>query len=144
MFDAEVKIHLCGLKDNEQTGFVIMGGQYVYHAIRKESNLLSLVYVESSLNGEVQVENVQMNIELEPSIKTVAFHSVLCRVNDEMLFKMSYRVDNKEFKELGFTFVPSDHTWVGAKLGLFSVALDNEDNHGYADFEYFKVVAQEY
>jgi hypothetical protein len=49
------------------------------------------------------------------------------------------------------SFLPSDHTWVGAKLGLFAVAgtveakeSDSEGcaaARGYADFDYIHVKA---
>ncbi len=143
LFEAETKIHLDGLKDNEQTGCVIMGGQYVYGAIRKENNLLSLIYLESIGDGNIKSERIRMNLAMEPDLQFVVFRVVLCKEKDEIIFRMSYSLDGEAFADTGFTFIPSDHTWVGAKLGLFSIALDHKEDHGYGDFEYVKVVAIE-
>ncbi len=40
--------------------------------------------------------------------------------------------------DLGISYTPSDHTWVGAKLGLFALTGAHE-SHGYADFKHFIV-----
>jgi hypothetical protein len=39
--------------------------------------------------------------------------------------------DGEEFSGAGCEYVPSDHTWVGAKIGVF--ALSEEEEGGYAD-----------
>ncbi len=43
--------------------------------------------------------------------------------------------------DLGIDYVPLDHTWVGAKLGIFALSKKNEDHtkNGYADFRNFAV-----
>ena len=42
--------------------------------------------------------------------------------------------------DLGIDFTPSDHTWVGAKLGIFALALGTgNEPEGYADFKSFVV-----
>ena len=39
--------------------------------------------------------------------------------------------DGEEFFDAGCEYIPSDHTWVGAKIGVF--ALSQEEEGGYAD-----------
>ena len=40
--------------------------------------------------------------------------------------------------DLGIDYTPSDHTWVGAKLGLFALSLgSNSKECGHADFKSF-------
>jgi len=42
--------------------------------------------------------------------------------------------------DLGIDFTPSDHTWVGAKLGIFALSSGTgNDSKGYADFKSFVV-----
>lgn len=43
--------------------------------------------------------------------------------------------DSSNLMDLGVSYTPSDHTWVGAKVGIYSLS-DNVDSKGYADFLY--------
>lgn len=48
--------------------------------------------------------------------------------------------DSFIFHDLGVSYTPSDHTWVGAKLGIYALSDGSEDReHGYADFVDFVV-----
>ena len=38
-------------------------------------------------------------------------------------------------------FMPSDHTWVGAKIGLFANIFAENSIGGHADFEYIHVTS---
>ena len=40
-------------------------------------------------------------------------------------------------------FTLSDHTWVGAKIGLFANVIGEKELGGYGDFEYLHVEALE-
>ena len=37
--------------------------------------------------------------------------------------------------DLGVKFTPSDHTWVGAKTGIYAISDRTGGMHGYADFK---------
>ena len=37
--------------------------------------------------------------------------------------------------DLGVKFMPSDHTWVGAKLGIYALCDNDGKDHGFADFK---------
>ena len=48
--------------------------------------------------------------------------------------------NDTHFHDLGVDYTPSDHTWVGAKLGIYALSGDTkEGSKGYADFREFKV-----
>jgi hypothetical protein len=82
-----------------------------------------------------------MEVSLQPDLRDITFRLALCEEDKRIVVRMSYCLEGDTFMDTGYTFTPSDHTWVGAKLGLFAVALDNSQDHGYADFEYMKVTA---
>ncbi len=43
--------------------------------------------------------------------------------------------DHVVYKDLGVSFTPSDHTWVGAKLGIYALGKGSVQSFfGYADF----------
>ena len=54
------------------------------------------------------------------------------------IFAMKYSLDGENYVDVPVDFMPSDHTWVGAKIGLFATVLGQEKG-GYGDFEYIHV-----
>ena len=60
---------------------------------------------------------------------------------DGPVFKMYYALTKGDRVKVETDFMPSDHTWVGAKIGLFANIAATESKNGYADFEYIHVEA---
>ena len=139
-FQADVKMDIKGLSFHETAGLVIMGGQYAYLGIKKEESGTSLIYVESEGTDHWRNEKY-FEIPVPLSVNAITLRLKLQEEEGKMLVRMSYCLEDGIFKDTGYVFAPSDHTWVGAKLGLFSLALDSNENHGYADFESIKVDA---
>ena len=54
---------------------------------------------------------------------------------------MTYSV-NEKMKDSGILFTPEDHTWVGAKTGIYAISRKNAKG-GSAKFEYVKVENEE-
>ncbi len=51
--------------------------------------------------------------------------------------KIFYKIGDEEYKDTGVNFVPSDHTWVGAKIGIYAFGRRTTGaSSGYADFLY--------
>ena len=42
-------------------------------------------------------------------------------------------------KDLSVNFEPLDHTWVGAKIGIFALSKNAAKDPGFADFHYVTV-----
>ena len=56
---------------------------------------------------------------------------------------MYYKLEtDTEFTKIPFASTPTDHTWVGAKTGMFSTALDSSVHKGFADFTDVSVTVQ--
>ncbi|MEH6305667.1 hypothetical protein RYH73_08430 [Olivibacter sp. CPCC 100613] len=47
--------------------------------------------------------------------------------------------DGKNFKKIGESFFALPDKWIGAKVGLFSIADANKRLGGYADFDWFRI-----
>ncbi|WP_242974043.1 glycoside hydrolase 43 family protein [Anaerocolumna aminovalerica] len=142
-FKAEIKMGIQGLGEKEQAGMVLMGGQYAYLAVRKKQNNLSVVYVESFGEKDVREEKVIMERLISNDISEIIIKLIYHENKGEPVAGFCFSVNDGTYIETGYTFVPSKHTWVGSRLGLFSIALDNKEKHGYADFAYLKVDAFE-
>lgn len=143
-FKAEVKMDIQCLRDKEQAGLVLMGGQYAYLAIKRLRNNLSVVYVESTGEKDKREEKIIFEEPISFDIGEVTLRLIFHEEKGQTAVRMSYRLGNSIFIENGYPFIPKEHTWVGTKIGLFSIAMDNKENHGYTDFEYIKVEAIDY
>ncbi|MCR5558648.1 MAG: family 43 glycosylhydrolase [Butyrivibrio sp.] len=90
-------------------------------------------------------EDNDNNLEKISSSKDLYFqnvHSPLGGRNPSLKIFISFDGDeekNKEWHDLKVNYTPSDHTWVGAKLGIYAISKQKDtDDHGYADFHYVK------
>ncbi|WP_022773534.1 glycoside hydrolase family 43 protein [Butyrivibrio sp. AE2015] len=64
-------------------------------------------------------------------------HNPLGGENPSLKIKLSIGASDNEKQglDLGANYTPSDHTWVGAKIGIFAISNNIENSHpGYADF----------
>ena len=142
-FTADFHIDISGLQENEQAGILMIGGEYSSLAFRKEADGLKLIYFESeTLKEKAQIkdtntndkktENILFSTRVDYSITTAVLRIVF---GTDKTCQMYYKLeDNTEFTKISFTSTPKDHTWTGAKIGMFSTALDLCKHHGFADF----------
>ena len=97
--------------------------------------LLSEAYDE----GDNVKERLTVLKELADSEEKINITFVMEDGGDAPVFKMYYSLDGKDEINVPTTFMPSDHTWVGAKIGLFANVMEANEKGGYADFEYIHV-----
>lgn len=142
-FTADFDIDISGLQENCQAGIVMIGGEYSALAFRKETDGLKLVYFESETikekaaikdtkTKERKTEKILFSIMTDSNITTATFR---LSFDKNKVCQMYYRLGSQtEFTEIPYSSVPKDHTWVGAKTGIFSTASESCNNHGFADF----------
>ena len=133
-FRAETKIELGGLKENGQAGLVMMGGHYAYLAARIVSGKKKLIYAQS-YDGEKGMEEETRELGLKEDVTELWLRESLT----EDSFTMEYSVDGENYVKADTSFFPTDHTWVGAKIGLFAGTVSGAEPCGYADFDYIHV-----
>ncbi len=133
-FLAETKIRLDGLKENGQAGLVMMGGHYAYLAVRVTGGRRKLVYAQS-FDGAKGMEEEVRELEVKDDVTEVRFRESLT----EDSFTMEFSVDGTNYVKVETSFFPTDHTWVGAKIGLFAGVVSGREQSGYADFDYIHV-----
>jgi hypothetical protein len=61
------------------------------------------------------------------------------RVSTGAHVRFSYSVDGSSVVDVGTPFVAKPGRWIGAKVGIFSLATQPAAEFGYADFDEFKV-----
>ncbi|MDE5864999.1 MAG: family 43 glycosylhydrolase, partial [Lachnospiraceae bacterium] len=142
-FKATTCLHISGISENSQAGMVMMGGHYAYIAVRIIDGNKTLVYSEAYDAKDGMKEKTTVIRKLADDTDKIYFTFTMEEGNEKPLFKMYYALDGEEEINVPTDFVPSDHTWVGAKIGLFANVCadgaDSADGAGYADFEYIHV-----
>lgn len=140
-FCAQITLDASGLGADTQAGFGLLGGQYAYAALRRNAGEQSLVYVTSS--GDSHEETVSDEIIGLPETPVTLRMTLLPLGDAEAVMTLEYAVDGV-FRVIGQPFRPSRHTWVGARLALFAMPLnDGAGQGGYADFGPFEIEAIE-
>ncbi len=160
-FIVDVRMDASALEEGNRAGILMMGGQYsTLYACRQngqrmiclaesegddadkkeivkavfdltekdfEDLTLRMVFVRSSKasvseQGEVKIEDASSN------------DLYYCSCDSEKpVLRMFFRSGDGEFKDSTCRFTPSDHTWVGAKFGVFALAR-SEAKSGIARF----------
>lgn len=145
-FVAETKFDYSNLLNDEKAGVTVVGGQYCYLSVNKTDDKYTLVYTESydendeRFEKETVIYDIASNHENKELNVKVELENV-----DSVKLTISYSFDGKNFTVVDSEFVPSDHQWTGAKLGIFAFgtntinSTDTENNIGFADFKFFKV-----
>lgn len=145
---AQTCLDYSGLKEGDQAGMVMIGGQYAYLAVRIMKGRPVLVSAVSEGEGWDKKEKVSILAELEneragetASPKKLLLRQKLIRQESGPAFTWEYSVDGAVWIQPETSFAPSDDTWVGAKMGLFAVSGQEREKGGYGLFEYMKVTA---
>ena len=147
-FTADFELDISGLQNGCQAGILMIGGEYSALAFRKETDGLKLIYFESETikekadvkdtkTKERKTENILYSIPVDKSVSTA-----ILRINfsKNKVCQMSYRLQNETFfTQIPFSSIPKDHTWTGAKTGMFSTALEPCNNHSFVDFTNVRV-----
>jgi hypothetical protein len=88
-------------------------------------------------------EEIRVLEKLPEAAEQIFFGIILKKGKAGMEFSMYYSLEEKERVFVETDFMPSDHTWVGSKIGLFAIASDPAEKRGYGDFAYIHVKALE-
>lgn len=134
-FEAETKLDYSNLTEGGEAGLVMMGGDYALIKVRIENGSAKLFFVTSFQ------ENTDKK-EKEVLIETLPENTYSVTLYTSLTDKFEMHYDNGLGKTLvkeSLAFRPVDHTWVGAKPGLFANSVSNSFNSGSGIFEYFEV-----
>ncbi len=126
-FAVETLVDLSGLQRGEIAGLAIVGGkEYVGLALRLTRYGAEFLF---SCNGKVEPIGsatstpVRLRVAVAPD-GSFTFHMATCA---------------GPFAALPRTFRASEGGWIGAKVGLFSLAPPTSPAPGFADFDYFRI-----
>jgi beta-xylosidase len=131
-FTLTSKIDASGLLPNEEAGLVMMGMDYSYLAVVRtdEGFRLEKTDCKDANAGNQELEDEGLNIN------SGVVH-LRVTVDAEANCQFSFSGDGRKFMTLGGKFKARQGRWIGAKVGLFSLAFSQARKPGHADFDYF-------
>ncbi len=148
-FCMDIHADASGLKDGCRAGIIMMGGQYTALYAKKEQGKCSVCLAESSGDDTAKTENIRAVFEVCPEdLEDLTFRMIFVRRSkaevssdgtiefsgpqNDLYFesvdsekpelRLFFKGKSGTFKDSGCRFVPSDHTWTGAKTGIFAVS----------------------
>jgi len=125
------------INDGDSFGLIITGGSYTGIRIEKQ-------------NGKVYAKQINFTLkktddtfeEISES-REITFNKSIqlkLKVTYPCIVEAYYATDGGEFCKIGENgiYKVSKRSWVGGKIGIFSLNINGVNNGGYADFDYIK------
>lgn len=145
-FMATTKLKVSAKDDGQMSGLIVMGWDYAYLGVEKSGENFLLKYVqckdaEQKNPEDVMVLDVLKNSRkfdagLYPNYEIDIYLRV--KVEKDGVCTFSYSTDGRKFKNVGIRFNARQGKWIGAKLGLFSVAPYGKER-GWVDADWFRI-----
>jgi beta-xylosidase len=118
----------------ERSGLVVMGRQWAFLALTKTKDGLQLGMFEGTYFQGYDKTQLIESVNIEQNVCFLKVH-----VNDSAVCTFSYSLEGDDYKNIGKEFEAKPGTWIGAKVGLFSVNPNIKNSSGYADFDCFRL-----
>lgn len=141
-FSATAQLDCSSMSGAEKVGMLIFGLDYSYVAVQKTTTGLAIVQAvcekadkgtkeETVASANIKDSEVFLRVEVHPESDGELVPRALC--------SFSYSMDGKSYNMFGKTFTAREGVWVGAKMGLFSLAKPESVQPGFADVDWFRV-----
>lgn len=145
-FTATTKLKVSAKDDGQMSGLIVMGWDYAYLGVEKSGEGFILKYVQCK---DVEQKTPEKTSVVGMLDKCRTFEAglypnyeidIYLRVKVETGGKCSfyYSTDGKRFHNVGDTFIARQGKWIGAKVGLFSVAPYGKER-GWVDADWFRI-----
>lgn len=136
-FTASTKITLVPeeAKMGKTAGLIVMGMDYATLSISHDENGFFLIQTESinAINGGEEKVNEEERLKSNSALFKVDV------IAPEALCQFSYSENGIIYKKIGKPFKAQAGKWIGAKIGLFSISVQDAKAGSYADIEYFQI-----
>ena len=145
-FTATTKLKVSAKDDGQMSGLIVMGWDYAYLGVEKSGEGFILKYVKCK-DAEQKTPEKTSVVGILDKCRTFEAGlypnyeiDIYLRVKVEAGGKCSfyYSTDGKRFHNVGDTFIARQGKWIGAKVGLFSVAPYGKER-GWVDADWFRI-----
>lgn len=160
-FSATTTLEFSPLRVGEQAGLAMVGYAYAWIGLERRADGTYLVQKRRDEGGAEKVvlarkldgSHVTLRLSAEPVVNRMtaakegaAWPSKERNFQAEVRF--AYSLDGQTFETVDDTFLSREGRWVGAQIGLFSIAPSDTPSYvatsnGYADFDDFQVKVTE-
>jgi beta-xylosidase len=133
-FVATTALSFCPAAEGDTAGLVVFGFNYAWIGVRKNAQGLRLSMTSCQDANQDGIEREVAGLRIDGGtlwLRVAISGGGRCR--------FSYSIDNRKFIPLGGELTGSKGRWIGAKVGLFTVAAPGASQTGYADFDWFHV-----
>jgi beta-xylosidase len=142
-FTVTTRLDFSQLVIGEKAGLLIMGQDYSYLAVEKTSSGYRLIknLCKNAPRASEEIEENSVDCSTGPLLFRV-------KVDDGAICHFSYSSNGMEYITIGQPFTAQPGRWIGAKVGLFCLALnrlgsglaqEGKTNIGHADFDWFRI-----
>ncbi len=133
-FTVTAKATFTARNDGDLTGLIVMGMDYAYISVRKTAQglLVSQTVCEGASQGKPEKETAPESVAGPTFYLRVA-------VSKDATCRFSFSEDGAHFHDIGQPFSARADRWIGARIGLFTLAAATAKESGYADFDWFRV-----
>lgn len=145
-FTATTKLKVSAKDDGQMSGLIVMGWDYAYLGVEKSGEGFILKYVQCKDAEQKTPEKTSVvgildkcrtfEAGLYPNYEIDIYLRVKIEVGGKCSFY--YSTDGKRFHNVGDTFIARQGKWIGAKVGLFSVAPYGKER-GWVDADWFRI-----
>ena len=118
----------------EKTGIVVMGLDYAALSMENTSQGFVLSQVECTNADKGNAEKINESAKLKDN--TVYLR---VRINSDTTCSFSYSTDGKAYKTLGNSFKIKEGKWIGAKIGMFCIRPEKNNDGGRVDVDWFRI-----
>ena len=131
-----VRIDVSHLQEGDRAGICVFQDPYAYIAVEKKDGRCRLVWRQDQLRENQGFTPTETTKEVE--MADVVYLRATMNYGDSKT-KFYYSLDNKRFITLGSQTTLSFNltVFVGARFGLFCFATQENEERGYADFDWF-------
>lgn len=145
-FCATTKLKVSAKADGQQSGLIVMGWDYGRLAVEKEGERFVL---KQMLCHDAEQGNPETTLRIAEFDPTRRYEAGLLpnyeldiylrvRIEKGGQCRFSYSLDGKKFHDAGQPFAARQGKWIGAKVGLFSVAPHGAER-GWLDADWFRI-----
>jgi beta-xylosidase len=125
IFSIETLLDFSPKQDDEEAGLVVAGDEQTMLGIRHIGTKNQVVLRT--------IEKETLLLEFNENVIRLRV-----RVQDAGLCSFSYAIGDHEFKLIPQLYQAQKAMWIGAKVGLYSVAHSFVQHSGYVDVDYFR------
>ncbi|WP_245935809.1 glycoside hydrolase family 43 protein [Sphingobacterium athyrii] len=148
-FTATTKIKAVLKNDGDRVGFVIMGWDYGYVALKKTTNGYEILQVQCQDAEQNGAEEIRFNRALDALRPTVKYNYqtkleevdlwIRTQVDVKGDARFEYSTDGRAYFPLGDKFHMRQGKWIGAKMGYFILNSTADSPRSWADIDWFRV-----